>query len=243
MAQINAGILQPIDFAGRVREGFQHGQQQRRQMEMDKALQALAANPNDPQAIAGITRYNPQLGMQLQSRQAEAEANARAERVKVFGAAARMAKNPEQWDLISDKLVELGYSEAAAAKGKFSPETRSAYMAAAGLDDSNAPGDGAYYNWLKQTFPDSDFADRWLAADIKAKEVAAQGAPIVQRNDDNTITVYPRWMIAGATPGQPPQGGPQPQGQQASAPPPPPGFVLDGGPTPQASGGFPVGPR
>jgi hypothetical protein len=230
MGQINAGILQPIDFAGRVREGFQHGQQQRRQMEMDKALQALAANPQDPQAIANITRYNPEMGMRLQSQRAEQEAAKAKQLTEVFGRAARAAKTPEQWDAIATWLSQNGVPGAANVVGKFSPEARLGYMAQAGLeDDAQDPTSmERNYEFLKTLPNGQQLAEQYIRGQ-------SEGQPLMANNGDGTFTIIPRSMLGG-------QVG-VPQGQQASAPPPPPGFVLDGGPTPQASGGFPVGPR
>lgn len=202
--QINAGLIQPIDYVGRVQQGFQQGQQQRREMEMDKALQALAANPNDPQAVANITRYNPQLGMQLQEKRAAEEAAKAEQLTKVFGHAARAAKTPEQWDAIAGYLAQNGIPGAANVVGKFSPEMRLAYMAQAGLDEDKDPAATSLqrnYEFMKQVDPSGQLAEQYLRGQ-------AEGQPIVANNGDGTFTIVPRSMLAGqAAPQQ--QGGPQ----------------------------------
>jgi hypothetical protein len=64
MSQINAGILQPIDYYGHAQRGFERGQQRRDEWEMRKAVGALQSG--DPSALGKIYAINPQLGAQLE---------------------------------------------------------------------------------------------------------------------------------------------------------------------------------
>jgi hypothetical protein len=196
---IQAGILQPIDYVGRVQQGFALGQQQRKEAEMDKALQALAANPQDPQALQSVIRYNPQLGMQIRNQQAAAQEKRAAELAKVFGHAARAAKTPQQWDAIAGYLAQNGVPGAQNVVGKFSPEMRLAYMAQAGLeDDAQDPTSlQRNYEFIKQLNP--ELAEQYIRGQ-------AEGSPIVQHNADGTMTLYPRSVIAQGQPSAPQSG-------------------------------------
>ena len=71
MTTANFGILQPVDVGGMFNQGLEQGRQQRIERETDNALRAYAQNPNDPNAVNALLRYNPRLGMQLQQQQRE----------------------------------------------------------------------------------------------------------------------------------------------------------------------------
>lgn len=59
--------LQPANNAGNAfMQAFQQGQQQRQQQETQNALAKYATNPDDPGAMEGLAKYNPQLAIQLQ---------------------------------------------------------------------------------------------------------------------------------------------------------------------------------
>lgn len=69
--QVNWGLLQPVDVGGMFDRGVQQGRQQRIERETDNALRAYAQNPDDPNAVNALLRFNPQMGMQLQQQQAD----------------------------------------------------------------------------------------------------------------------------------------------------------------------------
>lgn len=131
-----------MDYNALVMQGFANGRNMRKSLDMDKALNALSAKPDDPAATAQIMRYDPSLGMQVMSgqqqrlQQATKQQEEQAKKLtEVFGRAARAAKTPQQWDAIAGWLAQNGVAGAEKVIGKFSPEMRAGYMAQAGLDD------------------------------------------------------------------------------------------------------------
>jgi len=141
------GLNQSYGFVTGIANDVRQGQQQ-------NALSAYAQNPDDPNALNALARNgDPRLVMQLRQQQAQQQAGKAEERTKLFGRAAKAAKTPEQWDQIATHLSQNGYPEAAQMVGKFDPNVRAAYMAAAGEEDDSAkqgriitpqPGGGAY---------------------------------------------------------------------------------------------------
>lgn len=145
MTDINWGILQPVDVAGKFQQGYQQGREQRVSQETDKALAAYAANPDDPASVSGLARYNPRLAIQIgqdQRSRAEATKKAEAEQLaagtKVIGNAALQVSllPPEQqaqaWDQQIDMLAGQ-YPGVAQYKGQYSPERLQSVLAQAGL--------------------------------------------------------------------------------------------------------------
>lgn len=56
MSGINWNLLQPVDVAGSVMRGFQHGRALRQQMDTDNALAAFARAPSDPASVNALMR-------------------------------------------------------------------------------------------------------------------------------------------------------------------------------------------
>lgn len=85
MTQINWGILDPnaVSNAGNsVMQGFQIGQQFRRDSETRKAVGVLAMNPDDQQAAADLVKWNPELGYKVVGDQRKRAAD--AQRIEVL---------------------------------------------------------------------------------------------------------------------------------------------------------------
>jgi hypothetical protein len=145
--QVNFGLLDPNAFE-RGRQNalamFEQGREQAKQRKAENALNALAANPEDPQAVAGFIAADPVRGMQyrqqLSEQQrlvAEREREENQRTIKIFGRAAKLAKDPASWDAIIDQLGPQ-YPEVMAYRGKFDPNMRAALMAQAGESDDEA---------------------------------------------------------------------------------------------------------
>lgn len=84
---INWNALQAPDIGGAFNAGMQAGQQRRREQATDDALRALIANPNDPNVVNALARYDPGMaykvqGQQRQAQRATAEAAARRSAVQ-----------------------------------------------------------------------------------------------------------------------------------------------------------------
>lgn len=71
MTQINWNALQSFDIGGAFNQGMQAGQQRRREQETDNALRALVANPNDPNVVNDLARYDPRMAMHIQQQQSQ----------------------------------------------------------------------------------------------------------------------------------------------------------------------------
>ena len=87
MTQINWGLLgQPVDVGGAFQQGLAQGQQVRRERETDNALRALIANPDDPNAVNALARYDPRAAMGIQQQQQQRAAAAHERDVRMRAA-------------------------------------------------------------------------------------------------------------------------------------------------------------
>jgi hypothetical protein len=66
---INWNALQAPDIGGAFNQGYQQGQQRRREEATDNALRALIANPNDPNVVNDLARYDPRMAYEVQGQQ------------------------------------------------------------------------------------------------------------------------------------------------------------------------------
>lgn len=73
MTQINWNALQSFDIGGAFNQGMQAGAQRRRESETDNALRALIANPNDPNVVNDLARFNAPAAYKIQGQQQEAQ--------------------------------------------------------------------------------------------------------------------------------------------------------------------------
>lgn len=87
MTQINWDLLgQPVDIGGAIQQGLQQGQQRNRERATDNALRALIANPNDPNVVNELAKYDPRMAYQIQGQQVQQQ-RAQAEQAARVGAA------------------------------------------------------------------------------------------------------------------------------------------------------------
>lgn len=80
---INWNALQAPDIGGAFNAGMQAGQQRRREMETDNALRALIANPDDPNVVGDLARYDPGMAYKVQGQQAQSQRAAAEQRARV----------------------------------------------------------------------------------------------------------------------------------------------------------------
>jgi hypothetical protein len=218
--------LQVPDIAGSLRQGLDwHEKRQDKKRLADLLPQALGGGIGESgatsqsaqsQAIAQLYAVDPQLAMRLDDRQRKQASDLTSD----LAAAVRWAKTPEDWQYIQQHYGQKGID-----LSPYRFEDREKGLAALGAFDEylkSAPKNEATsmernYEFLNGKDP--ELANQYLRGQ-------AEGSPIIQRNDDGTMTVYPRSMIGGSGYSPPP--------------PPPPGFVIDndGGPSPSGSGGF-----
>ena len=206
-------------------QAFQGGQQQRREGETQNALSKYAQDPNNPEAMQGLAKWNPQMALQLQQqKRQEAMRGLEAHRENIIMGAKIIRqiqpKDQAGWQQVLGMAQQVGI-DLSEVPQQFDPQYAQGLVSVAEALDPQKPQGTAMqqdYQFLQQENP--QLAEQFLRN-------KAEGAPLIASNGDGTFTIIPRGMAQG-----------QQQGQQA--PPLPPGFVLDqGGPTPQASGGFP----
>ena len=211
---------------------FQSGQALAKQQQAKKALGSLALNPNDNSAFARLAQYDPekayQIGGQRQKMQREQQA----------GQLVQQAVGGNQQ--ANSALAGLDVDTWA----KIQPQMR------AQIEQQNKTV-GQLALW-------ADTPEKWSQA---LQQAQAQGLDVSQYQDfnsrntvlaqagelDNWIkSQQPQWVTpgeAGAFNARDPQSVQNWQRSQGmatgqGAPPPPPGFVIEGGPTPTASGRF-----
>lgn len=125
----NWGISQPVDIGGMFNNGVQAGRQRRIETETDNALRQYAQNPNDPNAVNSLLRFNPQMGMQL--RQQQQEQQRRVQSQAQTGAAlggdmqqfAQLAQtDPEQFARIRPQIEQMNRTIGDIAMASTTPE-------------------------------------------------------------------------------------------------------------------------
>ena len=237
------GLIRPDEWAGQIKESYRQGQEEARQRKTENALRDyVMSKVGDNQQIGAIAEADPRLAMQVQQQEAAAQASAREQQMKqmpVLGRLLSYAKQgPQQW------------AEAISTAQSY------------GMDVSRVPQqfDPAWADtqiMFAQAMQDPQTLDKLPAM---AQEVMLS-LPPDQRDVNNpafvqgmsgqaemVITPNPGGFSAGAPAGG--GGGNMPRvssPQEAAQLPPGTQFMMPdgrigtvpGGPTPQASGGFP----
>ena len=127
--QVNWGLLQPVDVGGMFDRGVQQGRQQRIERETDNALRAYAQNPDDPNAVNALLRFNPQMGMQLQQQQADRQRQqqTRAQTAGALGGNMQdlfglAQSDPEQFARIRPQIEQINRTIGQIAQASTTPE-------------------------------------------------------------------------------------------------------------------------
>jgi hypothetical protein len=228
--------MNPAAIGQSLQQSFEHGQAKRKEMDGQNALSAYAMNPDDPAAFQGLAQHHPQAAMQVrQQRDKQQQDQAQAKR-ELIGRSIQMADTPEKWDMVATQLAQRGIPEAQGFVGKFSPELRSIMMAEAGLSshEERATSLQKNYEWLQQVNPQA--AEQYIKSET-------EGNPLIASNGDGTFTIIPRGTVQQQAPQQ--GGAPQPGTVEdgyrfkGGNPADPNAWEqVEGGPMPQASGGF-----
>jgi hypothetical protein len=226
--------LQPANQAGNAfLQAYEGGRERRRESETQNALTKYAINPDDPSAMEGLARFNPQMAIQLQERKRqEAMRGLEAHREKIV-MGAKIVRQIQPKD-------QAGWQQVLATASQL------------GIDLADVPT-----TWDERT---AQYAQGLVSiADAMEPQKANNGQIVpftpgggVARFNPETqqveVLVMPNQ--GGQTAGTPVQQGGLPQvADQASYDAIPPGSqyvspdgqvrVKQGGQTPQASGGFP----
>jgi hypothetical protein len=211
----------------RFAHGFQQGQHRARENKLRGAMAELARNPDNVKAYEVLAEADPQAAMQYKQQRIEQAKAGLQEYQGQLEVGAKIIRQVQPKD-------QAGWSQALAMAQQY------------GVDVSQIPQawdqGGADYAQNLSGLANALFPEKQNEGPSSVQEyeyAKAQGfvgsymefmeekrGPIVAANGDGTFTIVPRSMV-----GQ--QGG--------EVPPPPPGFVIDGGPTPPASGAFPPG--
>lgn len=159
--QLDWSALANVPDAGAAfRAGMEKAQAARQEAQKRAALTAYGMG--DPNALNALMQADPMLGMQLKQQQQTQQAGQADQRVKLFGRAAQAAKTPEQGDAIARHLMQIGYPEAEAVIGKWTPELRLAYMAAAGITDASDNPTEMQRNYEYLSSKDQKLGDAYL---------------------------------------------------------------------------------
>lgn len=196
-------------------QAFEKGMQRKRELQTDDALRALVANPNDPNAVKNIARHDPRMAIQVQERQRISGAQALEQYQGGIKTAAEViqrvkAANPQMPD---DQVYSIA-------------RTTLLQMRVPGAEKSPEQYDKQYFDGLL-----------YLADPEKQNQGQivpfTPGGGVARLNPQTgqvEIVVMPN--DGSGSPGAPVQAPPVLTDQQIME-------LEQGGPTPQASAGFP----
>ena len=212
--------------------------QRQRERETDNALMNYAANPS-AESVMGIVKANPRLGIQFQQQE-----KARSQQANVAELRRRAAAGDESamsdlfaTDIDAWSKLDGANKEAVKRAHSFMGE---AVQGVGSLPEAQRPA--AWANYVRQ----AEAMGMDIPAELEAYSPEALNGAAVRFGvvDKFLKLAEPDWRVV-------PQGGylenvnprsrstPLQSGPpQQAAPPPPQGFVIDGGPTPTASGSF-----
>lgn len=221
MTNIQWGLLGgPVNVGGMFQQGFQQGTAMRRERETQNALSALVQQPDSPEAINALARWNPQGALQWQGQRADARkqevaaqqaaAEQHRERV-VMGAKIVREINPTDqagWDRARQTAAQMGV-DVSDVPAQFDP----AYVKSL-VDIANvaAPPKAESSGWSVQSIQPGGGLYR-------ANRETGAIETLVAPNDGSHAMGTP-------------VGAPAPAGVTFTP-------IDDGGPTPPASGNFP----
>jgi hypothetical protein len=215
--------IRHIDYAGSGMQAFQQGMQLGNQVASQNALSKYAENPNDPEAMTELMKRKPEMAMQLKQQQQAQQRAALEQRREDFLLGGQIFRQIQPKDEASYQAALQAYQRAggnmADVPTQFDPNYVQGVVSVADalkpVKQNEGPSSVQEYEYAKQ----QGFGGSYM------EFMEEKRGPIVANNGDGTFTLIPRGAMGGQQPG--------------AVPPPPPGFVIDGGPTPPASGGFP----
>lgn len=134
------------NFNALLMEGFNTARGLRMEDARRNALSDYFGNPDDPQALAGVARYDPKAAFDIRGQQQEQRAAAEKRQRELLDrgkkavgqAALGIARLPEEqraraWDQQIDYLVQQGYDGLAPFKGRYSEQSLQGVLADSGL--------------------------------------------------------------------------------------------------------------
>lgn len=226
----NFTLTNPGEPALAFQTGFAHGQAERQAQEVKGALAAYAANPDDPSAVATITQWKPEVGIEiikdkaaraaatakdaqaqraadLQKRAAGGDAAAKAELAGVNFPAWQSLHENDQKDT-HDRVTAVG--DAATRIKLLPPEQQPAAWDAAVTELSGRWPELAQFKG--QYSPDKvdaaiDTAGKFMDFHnaTNPQYMAPQpGAPLVNVRDPAALSTYNAQVLGGAPPAAPP---------------------------------------
>lgn len=140
------GSLRTPNYTNALLAGYSTGREMKRQEGLDQALSGYAKNPNDPNAVAEVTRFDPRVGIQIGQMQQKNQVAEQERRQKLLTegkkavgqAALQIATLPPErraqaWDSAIDYLVGQGWDGLGQFRGKYSDQSLMGVISEAGL--------------------------------------------------------------------------------------------------------------
>lgn len=193
------GGVQPHQVAAGVAQGFQIGQEQRRQRDLQDAMRQYATKPDDRNALLGVSQIDPELGIRLGAQQEQRRGQqqkaqlAELERHRdniVAGARIIRQINPQDeasWQQTRALAAQAGIA-LDEVPASFDPQYVQNLVKLAdalspqreGGQPPNIQREVDYYRSIGRP----ELADQLLVRH-------AEGPPLTVRNEDGTITILP----------------------------------------------------
>lgn len=208
---INWNALQSFDIGGAFNAGMQAGQQRRREMATDNALRALIANPDDPNVVGDLARYDPGMaykvqGQQQQSQRVAAEVAARRGAVRGDAGALEDLAGLNIDDYLKlDKRQQEEYKHGIDTIGQLAlmadtPEEWDSVVSQLGPDFAQYRG---RFDLRQSVIAQAGQAKEFIAQNQPRYQVIPEGGKLVNTRDPAALA-----QVAGQNAA--PQGGPQP---------------------------------
>lgn len=250
------GMMQPVDIGGAFEAGRRQAQQAKQEAGAQAALQAYAANPDDPNVLPALAQYRPDIAIQLHGQRQQQAAATQERDIKMRAAQGDKQAIAQLAGIDWNAWSKLGQVGKDALKSKVD------YLGNAALRISQLPEEARPQAWdaaVDQgvSLGYNDLAEQKGRYSAQALNSLIDNAGMVTKLFDAQKVDYKVIPEGGRAIGFDSMGRPLDASQTGAAPPPQPGAVdgghryiggdpadpaswqpVQGGPTPTASGNF-----
>lgn len=247
---INWSLLgEPVDIGAKFQEGYDRTEAKMKAAATERAFTAYANDPTNPETIGALARLSPQFAATVaQQKLAEAQRLGEVERRRgYFQMPDRKAAMQEAYingdTATAEYISKLGDEDKSKLRAMYGAMAKIAAGAKGRPYEQRKPYIMANADLLRANGVSDEMLNAFDPTDDKLDGLIRDSLTVQQQLPDRT-SVQPGGSVyefdpvtnAGRVVVQqnPGYGAPA-----ANIPPPPPGFTVDGGPTPPASGNFP----